>query len=584
MFNLHRLCAVVLSAALSVTLAACSTTQQGKLVAKSSGQTRQPAKPKYPKVHLTDQLLYDILLGEIAGRRGQLEVSVQALSRAAAATRDPRLAERATLAAIYSKRHIEAKRNARLWVELLPESIEAHSALGMVMLETNDVPASIVQFKKVLAIASKGGVLRRRFIRIASILGHRHNRKVGLQVMRVLVKTYPQEAAAQYALAHLAVRVGDLDVGLEAINQAIKLRPRWSDAAQFKARILVSKKDPLKIQQFFEQYLSRNPKSNRLRESYARYFVEKKQWSKALKHFKEVVRRIDNYKSLFYKRSVFATGLLSIQISNYTQAKKYLLLTLKASPDNDQARLYLGQVMERLGKYPEAAKWYSKILDKRYVFEAQVRFGVMLAKQGNMVAARDHLRNIKPNTDQERVKLVLAEEQLLRDEKKYKEAYTVLTSALKVLPKNKDLLYSRALIAEKLDKLDVHEKDIREILKQEPDNAHALNALGYTLADKTTRYKEAMTLITKALTLRPNDAFILDSMGWLHYRMGNIKRALKYLRKALSIRSDAEISAHLGEVLWHQGRHGEARSVWSNALKVTPNNDALADVVKKYKQ
>lgn len=563
-----------------VFMAGCVTSQQTASVAKP---VNKPDKPVLPNVELTGKILYDILLGEIAGYRGHLAISVTALTSAAEKTRDPRLAERATLAAIYAKRYAEAGRNAALWVTLRPESAEAHSALGMVMLETNNVEASIKHFRKVLQISTDKNILKQRFIRIAAVLGHRRNRKSGLKIMRALVQAYPKEAGAQYALAHLAVRVGDLDASLVAINQALKIRPKWHEATLFKARILISKKDPVRIQKFFEQALSDNPGASRLRENYARYLVDIKQWEKALKQFKAVVRRVSNLKSLLYKRSVFATGLLSIQVSNFTQAEKYLLMTLEVSPDNDQARLYLGQVAERQDHFALAAKWYSKVRDTRYVFEAQVRYGVMLAKQGNLIAARSHLHSIKPGSDQERIKLVLAEEQILRSEKKFKEALKVLTSALKLLPKNKELLYARALVAERLDKLDIHERDIREILKQNPDNAHALNALGYTLADKTNRYQEALKLIQRAMVLRPNDPFILDSMGWVHYRLGKIKEAIQYLRKALSIRADAEISAHLGEILWHQGKRGEARSVWKKALRSTPNNDALLDTIKKYK-
>lgn len=576
MFNRSR----ILLLLIAVLMAGCATSQQTASVAKP---VSKPAKPALPNVELTGKILYDILLGEIAGYRGHLAVSVTALTNAAEKTRDPRLAERATLAAIYAKRYAEAGRNATLWVTLRPESVEAHSALGMVMLETNNVGASIKHFKKVLQISAARNQLRQRFIRIAVVLGHRRNRKSGLKVMQALVQAYPKEAGAQYALAHLAVRVGDLDAGLAAIDQALKIRSKWRDAILFKARILISKKDPVRIQKFFEQVLSDNSGASRLRENYARYLVDIKQWEKALKQFKEVVRRVTNSKSLLYKRSVFASGLISIQTNNFTQAEKYLLMTLEVSPNNDQARLYLGQVAERQKHFALAANWYSKVLDTRYVFEAQVRYGVMLAKQGNLIGARSHLRNIKPGNDQERIKLVLAEEQLLRSEKKFKEAMKVLTIALKQLPKNKDLLYARALVAEKLDKLDIHERDIREILKQNPDNAHALNALGYTLADKTDRHQEALKLIQRAMVLRPNDPFILDSMGWVHYRMGKIKEAIQYLRKALSIRADAEISAHLGEILWHQGKYGEAKSIWKKALKSTPNNDALLDTMKKYK-
>jgi Flp pilus assembly protein TadD len=159
----------------------------------------------------------------------------------------------------------------------------------------------------------------------------------------------------------------------------------------------------------------------------------------------------------------------------------------------------------------------------------------------------------------------------------------MLNAAILTVPGDKDLLYARALIAEKLNQLDVAERDLREILKKDPKNVNALNALGYTLTDRTTRYDEAHELLQQAMELKPDDAFIMDSMGWLQYRRGNTAEALKYLRRALEIRNDAEIAAHLGEVLWVVGDRHEAESVWDRALRETPDNEALNGVIKKFK-
>ncbi|NIO42576.1 MAG: tetratricopeptide repeat protein, partial [Burkholderiales bacterium] len=217
-----------------------------------------------------------------------------------------------------------------------------------------------------------------------------------------------------------------------------------------------------------------------------------------------------------------------------------------------------------------------------HYFEAQTRLGVVIARQGHLEAAREHLHGIETQSDEQRVQLFLAEEQILREAKKYAEALETLNESLEALPRNQDLLYARALIGEKLDLVELAERDLRAILEQDPDNAQALNALGYTLADRTTRYKEALVLIERALALKPDDPFILDSMGWVQYRLGNNTEAIKYLKRALSIRNDAEISAHLGEVLWVTGDRMQARSVWKKALEDTPDNDTLLGIIKKF--
>ena len=208
----------------------------------------------------------------------------------------------------------------------------------------------------------------------------------------------------------------------------------------------------------------------------------------------------------------------------------------------------------------------------------------MLARQGDLAAARQHLQGIAAENDTQRVQLVLAEEQVLREARQYREALDMLGRALTALPENKDLLYARSLIAEKLNLIEIAERDLRAILKQDAKNANALNALGYMLADRGQRLDEAQSLLREAMTLKPDDAFILDSYGWLQYRLGNSAEAIKFLRRALELRSDAEISAHLGEVLWVAGDRREAESVWDRALKDTPDNEALIGVINKFRE
>jgi len=272
-----------------------------------------------------------------------------------------------------------------------------------------------------------------------------------------------------------------------------------------------------------------------------------------------------------------------LQNNRLDDAEKYLKQALALRPQNDQARLYLGQVAEQAKRYPEAARWYREITNGEYYFEAQVRLGIVTARQGDLTAARRLLDGIDVQNDTQRVQVALAQEQILREAKQYREALAVLNAAIQAVPDDKDLLYARALAAEKLNMVDVTERDLRAILKQDPKNVNALNALGYTLTDRTTRYQEALELLQQAMTLKPDDAFILDSMGWLQYRLGNNAEAVKYLKRALDLRNDAEIAAHLGEVLWVMGNHREAESVWNRALHETPDSEALTSVIKKYK-
>jgi tetratricopeptide (TPR) repeat protein len=184
--------------------------------------------------------------------------------------------------------------------------------------------------------------------------------------------------------------------------------------------------------------------------------------------------------------------------------------------------------------------------------------------------------------NQQRTQLIIAEAQLLRETGSYQKAFQVLSSGLEKLPDNVDLLYDRALAAEKIGKFDIMEKDLRKLIQLKPDHAHAYNALGYGLAEHSKRLPEALELIEKAIALSPHDPYILDSLGWVHYRMGNLNQGLSYLRQAFGMNPDPEIAAHLGEVLWMQGTTEDAKEVWQSALKNNPDNEVLIGTMKKF--
>ena len=560
-----------------MTLAACAGPATKPTSESAAAPAAQAEQVVLPRVALTGPVLQDILLGEIAGREGNFKVSVAALSRAAKATGDPRLAERATLAGIYARLYKEALGAARLWAKLQPESENAHEALATMLLELGKLDEAQSELETILDRGARRKALGQAYLRVAGTLSQLSRGANATTVMERLTALHPQNPDAQLALAHLAVRSGELSVASAAIDRALLLRPNWEDAAILKGRLLVRQSDNANTDKFFRNFLRHNPHAWRVRMNYARHLVDSRDWEGARKQFELVLqdRKGDG-------NVMFALGLLSLQTERLQDARRYLKQVVEMDPDNDQALLYLGEVDEKLKDYPQALQWYGQVSSGSYAFEASVRYALVTAKQGRLEEALGLIHGIIPDTNDQRAELALAEENMLRDAKRYGDALTVLNAALKRLPEQKDLLYARAIVAEKMDNLRLHEHDLRLLLKLDPNDANAMNALGYTLADRTNRQKEAYALIKRALELRPNDPFILDSMGWVHYRMGNLTDALKYLREAIKLRPDAEISAHLGEVLWVSGKHAAARRVWDRALKSSPKNEMLLRVIKKF--
>ena len=214
---------------------------------------------------------------------------------------------------------------------------------------------------------------------------------------------------------------------------------------------------------------------------------------------------------------------------------------------------------------------------------AQLKIATLVAKQQGLVAGREYLHRIEPRSDDDRIQVIQVEAQLLRDAKAWHDTFDMLSKAVKQYPDSYELLYDRAMSAERIDRIDVLETDLRQVIKMKPEYAHAYNALGYTLAEKTDRLAEAKDLIERAFTLSPDDPFIQDSLGWVYYRLGETQQALKHLQGAYTSRPDPEIAAHLGEVLWKAGQHDEARKVWRAALSDNPNHETLLTVMQKFR-
>jgi len=267
----------------------------------------------------------------------------------------------------------------------------------------------------------------------------------------------------------------------------------------------------------------------------------------------------------------------------YQSAEKLLRRYLELEPSGDQARLYLARIAREEQRYQVALDWLSGVYHERYYLEAQLAKSRIMADQGQLDDALTHLAQIMPRSVTEQVQIYLAEEQLLRDADQMGQALELLNAALIDIPDHPDLLYARGLVTAQLKRLVEHEQDMRRLIELQPGNAHAYNALGYTFADQSVRLDEALALINKAIDLQPKDPFILDSLGWVHYRLGNHALAVDNLRKAFKLRSDPEIAAHLGEVLWAQGHVEEARGVWELGLghEDGPDNLVLQETIRR---
>ncbi len=310
--------------------------------------------------------------------------------------------------------------------------------------------------------------------------------------------------------------------------------------------------------------------------AYARLLTDAKRFDDARRQFEILQVQAPNNVDVLY-----ALGLLYLQVNRLDEAEKKFMRLTKLKKRVFDANYYLGRIAEERNKLNQASNYYQGVHGGENYLDANIRLSLILAKQGQVEKALTNIRSIEQPGDANRLIVIQAEGEILTEEKRYEEAMALFDRAIEAKP-HPDLLYSRAMLAEKMGRLDILETDLKRILVDDPDNATALNALGYTLADRTNRYEEAYEYIKRAYELSPDDFYILDSMGWVLYRLGRLDEAVDYLRRALEIRNDPEIAAHLGEVLWVMGDKEAARKVWDTALQATPKDDRLLKVIERF--
>jgi tetratricopeptide (TPR) repeat protein len=531
----------------------------------------------YPNQDLTENLLYEYLLAEISVQRGNVALAAQAYVDLAKRTRDPRIARRATEVALYARMNNAAIEAATIWHETDPASTRALEALAGMLVSVGRYDEALPRLKELLG--SSGGDPGSRIALLPRMLANAQDKRAALRLTQSLAAEYPKVPEAHYAVARMAASAGEDRIALDEIRAARQLRPDWEAAVLLEAQLL-QKTSVDQAAAVLADYLQKYSPAREARLAYARTLVAQKRFGEARAEFQKLMTGLPDSTEM-----AFAVALLSLQLKDYDSAERYLK-GLLSSPyrDKDGVRLYLGQVAEERKDLPEALKWYGEVGAGEQYVQAQIRYAQVLAKQGKLDEARAHLQQAAAKNSEQRIQLVLAEAQLLRDANQPKAAFDLVGQALDRTPNNPDLLYDYAMLAEKIERVDVLESSLRKLIELRPEHAHAYNALGYSLADRNERLPEAQELIEKALKLAPDDSFIIDSMGWVLYRRGKLKDSLAYLRRAYAGRPDPEIAAHLGEVLWALGERSEAERVWGDAAKQSPDNETLTNTIKRLKR
>jgi tetratricopeptide (TPR) repeat protein len=523
---------------------------------------------------LTADMVYAVLVGEVAVQREDHRLAFTHYLHAARLSRDPAMAELAARAALSLGDPKAAVRATMLWAELAPDSARARQIGAYAQIDAGDRTAALAELADLIRLAPDRG---QGYMQAAQMLARVPEPAERLAMMRELVADDVDDADAQYALAMLAAGADDMQAAREHAERAAALRPGWNDPRVFIVRLLVSDDRRDEAVSVLDGFLAAEPNDLELQLLRAQLYSDAEEYEAALALFDDILARGPGQPDV-----LFTAAVLALEIESVDKAREYLTqLRATGARANDSAFL-LGQTEELAGNKSLAMDWYAKVNGENTT-NARVRIAGIHADQGEVPRAREILQQLRDQFPADVTTLYLIEGELLRERDLQQQALDVYTDGLSASPDNPDLLYARAMLAVGMDRIDLLEQDLRRILISDPDHVDALNALGYTLADRTDRFDEAQSLIARALQLRPDEPAILDSMGWVLYRRGNPQDAEPYLRKALEGVFDAEIAAHLGEVLWALDKHDEAREVWERALAEDPKHEYLLRTMGRHR-
>ncbi len=540
----------------------------------------QPAKALKVSRQEADDFLYNLLAGEFAGVRGDLQTAVEYYSRVAEKNPSQEVLGRAAYIALYAGDDRAAADLCERWYALgYPESPDIERIRIMAYLHLRKLEPVVEAIEKQLMV--DGDVNEPIVSTLTHILNKEAQPDFALDIIQVLNQKYPDSPLLLLMVSRFQANLGRFDAALANVQRLIELDPELVDAYLVRAQVLAGMNQEEAAVQAIEIVVQKRPEDRRLRLQFARMLVQFRHFDKAIAHFLELKKLMPDDENV-----LLSLGLLSIETGEYMQAKQYLQELIDKGYRNEQAHYYLGRIQQNEGEDMPAIANYERVNSGEYWLDARIRSASLLARSGKTDKALKQLETLyarESHSESNRIKLYLARGEVLRNASRNREAYKLYNAALVQSPENTDLLYARALTAEKLNMLDVAESDLKMVIMHEPENASALNALGYTLADRTKRYEEARDYILKAAQLLPDDPAILDSLGWVYYRLGQYEDALKWLNKAFAAQQDAEIAAHLGEVLWVIGKTEEAINIWEKGRELDGNQAVLRDTIQRFK-
>ena len=559
----------------------CTTLQQKSAVAASDSVPEAPGpvvlpfpEPEPVARELDEDLIYSYLVGEIGAHRGDLRLAQSHYQHAAILAQDAYAAERATRIALHLRDYPAGLAAVRRWVEFAPNDVTARQLAAVLFLRNQQIDAAGEQLDALVKIADARDL--DGFLQAAGVLSAEPDRAGAEQLMQGLQERHPDDLRSLYALAVMETahqRFAEAEARLRAV---IAEDPAWEQPRVLLSRVLVAQNQREQARTLLDEGVRLYPDSVLLRTTYSRLLVDLADYPAALEQFRELHRLTPDDDEI-----TFGYAMLATQQEDWDEARPLWQELRGVADRRDEASYYLAQVEEENGNDDLAIGLFRSVSGTELRVDAVMRTAQILGRTGRLAEARDTLQRARIANPGRAADLYVAETQIVQKHGDPDDALALYEAAIAAFPDSQDLLYNRALFVVELGDFAWMERDLRRLLEDDPDYADALNALGYTLADRNERLDEAFAYISRALKLRPDSPAVLDSMGWVLYRQGDLVQAASYLRRALALAQDDEIAAHLGEVLWVSGQRADAQAVWREGLAHSPDSEKIRAVIER---
>jgi tetratricopeptide (TPR) repeat protein len=526
---------------------------------------------------IDEEVLYLLMAAELAGQRNQYDLALDAYLQAAKRVDDPRIAERAVKIGLFLKDERRTQEALTVWLEKDGKNLGARKFALLLAIKNANRSAAVENINAMLQEDPAG--FEAGLLELIKLFEKEGRAQFTYDVLEEVSRQQPTQVSVLFLQAVLATMLPDNVLAQEKISKALELQPDWNKAVIFQAQLAGRTGDLVKARRYLEKAVKQAPDDLQLRKMLIEVLVNTEAYDDAIRVCQNVLdEKPDDAESLF------SIALIYAQQNQLDKAENYLEKLLSNPEWDDQASFYLGKLEMQKRRPEKALAWFDKVVDGRMAFDADMAGLSIVMNLKRQEEVEQRLLRMANKYPEQRLRILTTKAEFLNQQGHYQQAFDTLSEALKESPDNRDVLYARALIAERMDKLELLEADLLSILRKNPDDVGALNAMGYTLTDKTVRYDEAEKYLKRALELQPNESVVIDSYGWLLYKKGQAEQALIYLQKAYERQAENEIAAHLIEVLWSVGSKKEAKELFDSAYKKSPDDVYLLKVKKQVLQ